>query len=326
MLFPICQVDYRSVGVKASAVAGVVIQAYAYDALGRLTSEFYDGFDGSGNALACTEAFAFNKAGNRLRLTHDDRTSGGVGSAGADYTTTSTYDKSDRLQTEAKDVAAGTADDRFTGYEYGGTLDPGTDQTKKTVHQGLSDQGTPVVETTSFAYDVMGRMSQVSVTAGSTTTTVTYEYDANGFRVGRTQGGVTTVYHVDPANHTGYAQVIEEGTDANANRRLDTAEVQKAYTLAADVLTQATATQVLRLLADAHGSVRAAMDAQVTPTAAAVLQQYAYTAYGQDLDLVANPLTSFRYAGESIDAATGLSFNRARWYDPSSGRFGQVDS
>jgi len=32
---------------------------------------------------------------------------------------------------------------------------------------------------------------------------------------------VTTVYHVDPNNPTGSAQVLEEGVDANADGRLD---------------------------------------------------------------------------------------------------------
>ncbi len=29
----------------------------------------------------------------------------------------------------------------------------------------------------------------------------------------------------------------------------------------------------------------------------------------------------FKYAGMELDAATGLDYDRARWYDPSSGRF-----
>ena len=144
----------------------------------------------------------------------------------------------------------------------------------------------------------------------------------------------TTVYHVDPSNMTGYAQTIEEETDANGDGKLQAAEVGVAFTLGADVLAQATrgagaggAARVLHLLYDAHGSTRAVLNAAVPPMAVGILQSYAYAAYGSNLGLGlgGGPLTALRYAGESIDPLTGLSFNRARWYDPSAGRFNRVD-
>ncbi|HEV7299863.1 MAG TPA: RHS repeat-associated core domain-containing protein [Tepidisphaeraceae bacterium] len=208
----------------------------------------------------------------------------------------------------------------------GGAANPGTDQTKKIVRAGLTDAGT-VTESTTYGYDVAGRMSSVAVTSGSTaTTTVTYAYDAGGFRVERTEGGQTTVYHVDPANPTGYAQVLEEGVDDDGDRELDANEVDVAYTLAGEVLTQATRQKVLHLVTDPRGTTRAALDICVNPaTAAAVKERYAYTAYGLDLGLAANPMTAVRYVGQMIDPVSGLSFNRARWYDPGQGRFTQVD-
>src|SRR5258708_30802120 len=141
---------------------------------------------------------------------------------------------------------------------------------------------------TTYVYDVTGRMTQVTIDSngdGTIDSSVTYAYDANGFRVERTEAGQTTVYLVDPANPTGYAQVLAEGVDANGNHALDASEVQEAFVLRMRVLTQATATQALRLLGDAHGSTRAALDAAAGATAAAVLQNYAYSAYGQDLSL-----------------------------------------
>ncbi len=47
-----------------------------------------------------------------------------------------TYDRNDRLLTEAKDVAGTTTEDRFTRYEYGAGNN-GTQQTKKTVRAGV---------------------------------------------------------------------------------------------------------------------------------------------------------------------------------------------
>jgi hypothetical protein len=204
------------------------------------------------------------------------------GSAGPTSTTLSKYDADDRLVTEAKTTST---QDTFTQYSYtrtvagvgGGassTID-GSDQTNKTVHDGnINGQ---VIEQTSYSYDVTGRMSGVTVVhtpigGSSTTDSVTYRYDSNGFRVERTEGGVTTVYLIDPDNPTGYAQVLEEGIDANADHKADT--VQKSYTLGMRVLTQATANGgsalVRHLLTDAHGSTRAVLDARLPATSPAL--------------------------------------------------------
>jgi hypothetical protein len=94
----------------------------------------------------------------------------------------------------------------------------------------------------------MGRLEQVNMdTDGDTTDeiTVAYKYDHNGFRIERTEDDqtnppVTTIYHVDPSNATGYAQVLEEGADGDTDHELDASEVQKTYTLGLQVLTQAT--------------------------------------------------------------------------------------
>ena len=78
---------------------------------------------------------------------------------------------------------------------------------------------------------------------------------------------------------------------------------------------------MLRLLYDAHGSTRDVLDVAAGRVAAGLVQRYAYDAYGRDLGLPATVFTGLRYAGESIDPLTGLSFNRARWYDSNQGRF-----
>ena len=283
--------------VWTDAAGRVTTKGWAYDGLNRLVGEQYDGFDGGGDALAYTDAFAFDLAGNRVSLGHDDRTAGGIGSAGPDATTAYAYDANDRLLSEGRDTNGDGSPERTTGYEYG-PGNAGTGQTKKSV---AGDQ----TSTTTFGYDATGRMTSVTVDG----TTVGYKYDHNGFRVEASSGGATTVYHVDPSNMTGYAQTVEEGTDGGngqpADGRLQAAEVGVAFTLGADVLAQATrgagaggaTQQVLHLLYDAHGS---------------------------DLGLT-NPLTALRYAGESIDPLTGLSFNRARWYDTTQSRFKNLD-
>ena len=70
-----------------------------------------------------------------------------------------------------------------------------------------------------------------------------YEYDDTGTRVRQTvtADGTTTVteYLYDPQNHTGFTQILEETVDG---------VLPKAYTLGSDVISQATATQVLHLI------------------------------------------------------------------------------
>ena len=251
---------------------------------------------------------------------HDDATSGGPGSAGPDATTTYEYDANDRLLAETRDVAGGSSADRYTEYGYSPT-----DQTDKTVYEGLDDTG-DVVQEVEFLYDATGRMTGVTMTVGSTTTTVSYKYDASGFRVeARVDDGtnppVTTIFHVDPANPTGYAQVLEQGVDGDADGRLDASEIAKAFVIGLDLITQATASALGHFLSDAHGSTKAVLNAATS----SVVERYVYSAYGQDLGLDSSPATALRYAGEYIDPITGLSFNRARWYDPSNGRWNTLD-
>jgi len=56
----------------------------------------------------------------------------------------------------------------------------------------------------------------------------------------------------------------------------------------------------------------------------AAWRTYRYTAFGVELNPVANP-NPFRFAGEYYDAETGRIYLRARFYDPRLGRFTQPD-
>lgn len=67
-------------------------------------------------------------------------------------------------------------------------------------------------------------------------------------------------------------------------------------------------------LTDAIGSVRGLVSPDGTG-----LTFLQYNAYGKPLTPGALPL--FGFAGREFDAATGLYYNRARWYDPETGRF-----
>lgn len=68
---------------------------------------------------------------------------------------------------------------------------------------------------------------------------------------------------------------------------------------------------------DGHGSV-----VEVTDQSQAVVQQFAYGAYGETAAVAGYP---FRYAGRRFEPETGLYDDRARMYAPALGRFMQPD-
>jgi fibro-slime domain-containing protein/RHS repeat-associated protein len=300
---------------------------WVYDELGRLTEERYDSYD---NSLDDIEDYSFDLASNRTKLVKDDNNAV-LANFNADETATYHYDVNDRLLDEATDVAVGTANDSNTVYAYSGT----TQQTGKTYRTGSATVGSSTTkEVDAQTYNLQGQMASMTVDktgAGDHITTYTYKYNDDGIRVIETNqvdGGATstTVYHIDPNNPTGFAQIIEEGVEAagTTDGQLQKAEITKSYALGLDVISQATAaTTPQYLLYDGHGSTRALVSA-----AAAILERYAYDAYGNALaaaSLTANPSTRLLYSGERTDQ-TGLQYLRGRYYDPHTGRFNRTDS
>jgi RHS repeat-associated protein len=82
-------------------------------------------------------------------------------------------------------------------------------------------------------------------------------------------------------------------------------------------------TDVLWGLADHQGSVR---DVCVGGTSIGTLASHrTYDAFGQLVDPSAAVDFIFGYAGRPLDPDTGLYDNRARWYDPATGRFPNED-
>jgi RHS repeat-associated protein len=311
---------------------------WLYDNLGRLSREVYDGY---GTDLDFVADYTLDLVGNRVTKKTDATPSvaemssyhaaavAGTASALVEVNEEidSAYDANDRLLTEARDVDGTPAD--TTLYEYGPNADPAggyggdsTQQTRKTVWQGTDtdpETGAKLSDTI-YQYNLQGQMSESSVDAdgdGEGAAVVTeYKYDADGLRVSQTEDSVETKYLNDQQNPTGYSQVLEEKDAAG--------DIMKSYALGLDIISQqAPGVQsggTLYLLKDGHGSTRGLVDAIGQPVSG---QVYRYDAFGNRLDST-SALTTILYSGEQTDA-TGLQYLRARYYDPTTGRFNRLD-
>lgn len=299
---------------------------WTYDELGRLIEERYDFDDPTNSALDNTydyiSRYGFDLASNRVRVEKDNGNSA-TASFNPDEIIDYAYDQNDRLKAETKEDLSGS-NHRHIVYSYDGTT-----QETKTEYLGLDDQGT-VDKVTTFTYDKRGRLQKVEVDEGGTSpieSTTTYQYNDDGIRVSQTNvdSGVTTIYHVDPNSHTGYAQVLEEGEDsATGDGRLQATEIDRAYAIGHDLLSQADANSgpIYYFLYDGHGSTRGLLDDIVFQ------ERYGYDAYGNMLPGASlaetTNLTRFLYSGEQTDGI-GLQYLRARYYDSSNGRFNRLD-
>ena len=165
-----------------------------------------------------------------------------------------------------------------------------------------------------FAYDFENRLK--SMTDG--TVAVTLAYDADGNRVAKTVNGVTTRYLVDDLNPTGYAQVVEEVTAGAVTRQYtyglqrisQTQQIANAWTPSFYGYDGESVGGSVRLLTDLTGTV--------TDT-------YDFDGFGNEVNTTGSTPNVYLYRGEQFDPDLSLYYLRARFYDPSTGRFVSTD-
>jgi RHS repeat-associated protein len=299
---------------------------WSYDSLNRLISENLTSSDTTRNYTA---AYTYDLVGNRVQF----QETGAV-----TETVTSSYDANDRLKQELSTLGTTTI------YTYSHTQ-----QASQTVRQA---DGSTV--TTTFTYDLQGNMRTATVDARSSSGTLlsrellTYGYDATGIRVsaldeidsngdGTWDQQTLTEYLNDLQNFTGYSQVLREthtdSTTGQVTKVIDYTFGRQgiAQTVTPYTNGQPSTPQTNIFGHDGHGSVRV-----MTDTAAAIAQIYVYDAYGNMLAIykgdgtflssnAANALTTLLYSGQQFDSQIGMQYLRGRYYDPRTGRFGQID-
>jgi RHS repeat-associated protein len=306
-------------------VAGTVkvgTSLYAYDGAGRVTAITHQ--DGAGNTLA-QFGYVYDPAG---RLT--SQTVNGA-------TTNDTYDAVGELTASGGSAYSydGAGNRTMAGYQTGpgnqllsdGTWDYAYDNEGNLVRK--IDPSTGVIW--AYAYDHDNHLvravqswntdpSQGAVPQGTggTQLEVDYRYDVFGNRIERqetdSQGGAGTSdtrFAYDGPN----AWADLDGSDQLQTRRL---YLDGADQLAARVGAAGAASWYL---ADRQGSVVGLTDA-----AGALADALQYDAYG-NVASETNPSVSdrFGFTGRERDAATGLSYYRARYYDTATGRFLSMD-
>ena len=146
--------------------------------------------------------------------------------------------------------------------------------------------------------------------AESVTATLVYTYNAAGLRVAQSVDGNASTYAWDWA--TGVPELLSDG-DAR-------------YLVGHDTLGWDDGAGWRYALPDALGSVRHATDSAGVVVAArepVLSVAEGWTPYGVE---VGDAQAGLGFTGEWFDAAVGLQYLRARWYDPGAGRFTQPDT
>jgi len=186
-----------------------------------------------------------------------------------------------------------------------------------TTAYSYDDNGNTLSKTASgdqtiFAYDFRNKLVQATHQQGGlTTANTTFAYDIDGNRVQKTDNGNIVNFVVD--RNQSYAQVVQELDAQNVN--------QVTYTHGDDLISQDRNQNLNYYNYDGLGSTRSLTDSlgQITDT-------YDYNAYGTLLDQNGSTENKYLYTGEQFDSSLDNYYLRARYYDPASGRFTQMDS
>ena len=283
--------------------------SYDYDGLKRLTRESI-----SNGKTADTYSYEYDDYGNRSKM---------VANGSEEYETVYDYTVNGKytalLQKEIKTVE---------------------ETSNATISDGLAISPTDLItstaadaktEETAYSYDANG--NQITKTAESKTetntydglnqligftdgeTTASYKYNADGLRTSKTVDG-KTINHiwdgnkqivVDMDDSDWYsAEVYVRGTNLLAKFSKQSGNVKTDY----QYYTQ-----------NAHGDV-----VNLTDSTGAITKSYKYDAFGVEQNIDDSDSNAFRYCGEYYDSESGTIYLRARYYDPTIGRFISRDS
>ncbi len=316
----ITQYSYDEVGnlIETEFPNGVV-ETKQYNLLNRLT--FLENKDANGVVLSSYH-YVLDPVGNRLSIEEED-------GRRADYI----YDDLDRLIEES--ITDSVAGGRTISYVYdavGNRLER-IDSVDGTTTYFYDDNDRLLTETTngetiSYSYDEEGNLLTrfvdadnqityewnpegeliaVEVTENGETGRIELLYDADGIRVSINVDGEETRFLID--QNQPFAQVPEEYNP-------DDGTTIASYVHGLDLISQEREGDRTFYQVDGLGSTRLLTDIDGNITL-----EYIYDAYGQLLNQPSSTTNDFQFTGEQFDGETGLTYLRARYYDPETGRF-----
>ena len=195
-----------------------------------------------------------------------------------------------------------------------------------------------VVNTTSYYYDPNGnqiaslRESTASADEAAEELSLEfsdinlYEYNAFGQQIKSVTDGVTADYTYRPdgmrhSKESAAGSVTHLWDGANIVADVDGDGVTRKYLRRIGLISSETGVMDTRYyLYNAHGDV-----VQLSGGSGTAVGNYDYDAFGVERNLDDADTNPFRYCGEYFDPETGTIYLRARYYNPSTGRFTQED-
>jgi RHS repeat-associated protein len=331
---------YANGWLKKETLPNGYINNYKYDGAGRMTE--LNRLDANGAAVMKYN-YVYDNNGNRTRVVETDKD-------GRRVITTYIYDKLNRLKKEVNGHSGNTTEYAFDcrnnivsktvsgaenyteNYLYtsehteghmsnrvivvtrksGNDVlsrtayyqEPNGNTYKKVVLDGESGDPT---EVTDYTYNSWNLMESASVQKGNVRTDVTFSYDATDRRNGKT----TKVYENDYLTDSTTTEYIWYGDKVQYEEVTHNTITDTKVNLWGASGLAARNNEIFS--SDAHGNTD---EAHGTTT-----KRYIYDAYGNQINENENDDNPYRYCGENYDEETGLYYLRARYYDPSIGRF-----
>jgi RHS repeat-associated protein len=273
------------------------LSTYSYDELSRLRVETTQ----LGRAAVLTSTYTYDKVGNRTQLVAGQPN-------GTTVTSLYGYDAADRLiTTTAKASNARVGSSTTYGYDANNSL----------TSEIFSGPGGSGGYRTQYSYDTRNRLTgwQQQQSGTSVVSNMAFGYDGNNTRISLANNGQLTSYLQDAAGGGGLPVVLQEATTGAAGP----ASYLYPVGSTSPIMQTDTGGNTSWYHLDNTGSVRFMTDGG-SGSPGAIKTAYTYNAFGQTISQTATVSNTHTYAGEQLDP-TGLYYDRARFYNPATGRF-----
>jgi RHS repeat-associated protein len=275
-----------------------VSTSYAYDDLSRVLSVLHQ----AGGATIDGASYGFDLAGNRTSKT-DQR---------VNVTTNYGYDKIYQLlqasqgATTSESYTYDPVGNRLSSLGMSSSSYNVSNEPTSTVSGSYSydNNGNTVTDANgrTYTWDINNQLSQVAMPGMDA---VTFKYDPFGPRIQKSSSSNATIYLYDEDN------LIEEvdAVGSQVARYTYGYAIDEPHTMTRDGVTSF-------YEQDGEGSITS-----LTNSTGAITDAYTYDSFGKITAVTGTTTNPIRYTGREYDTETGLYYFRARYYDPSSGRF-----